>query len=155
MAYLALSIWDSPTIVPTETTNLYNNILGALIYLFNSLIDIRWAHVIQGRQKKKRHQEQVFKEVMQMNDSNDANTMKTDEITFFRQVRKYSGHRRALLSAICFGIASFLAVLDWCVHSLDIPPVLPFYALSTHAYLVSAIFAVTGRRSRPWCVAFS
>jgi len=160
VSYLTLSIWDLHEPQPLGVALVcYKSItaFGAFVYLFDSMIDISWARVVQVRQKKKRYREKVMLDAINSQDKDDPEEVprKKKKRTFFRRVRKHAGHRRALLSALFFGIASFLAVLDWCVDSSYIPSLLPFFSMSTHAYLVSAIFAITGTRSRPWCFAFS
>lgn len=168
VAYLALSLWDSNTQIPLARALLFNNILaalGAFLYLFDSVIDIRWALVVQARQKQEFRVQGLIVITPMDNDAyvddseddlvfNKNKTMNENE-TLFPPAQKHSCQSYALPSALCFGIASFLAVLDWCVASLDMPPLLPFYSLSTHAYFVSALFAVSGKRRQPWWGTFS
>jgi hypothetical protein len=156
-SYLILSLWDlyapSPTGMALACYK-FVTAFGALIYLFDSMIDITWARVVQDRQHVQRYRQKIMMEAIHIDDPENIPSTKK-KATFFRRVRKHAGHRRALLSALFFGIASFLAVINWSVDNFAIVSGIPWIPLSVHAYLLSAIFAVTGTRSRPWCAAFS
>ena len=70
-----------------------------------------------------------------------------------KRVRKHAAHRRDLYAACWFGLASVCATFD-LIYS-DGGTRLPFFFMSVHFYLASAIFALTGTRSRPISFHFS
>ena len=161
VAYLTLSLWDTNSLIPRGSGLMVNNILaalGAFLYLFDSVIDIHWALAVQARQNQE-FRVQDLNDITPVDDSEDDfmnsknNTMDENK-TLFHHARKQSCLSYALLSALCFGIASFLAVLDWCTASFNMHRLLPFSSLSTHTYLVSALFAVSGERRQQWCRTF-
>lgn len=161
ICYMTLSVWD---IVEPEINNaaawkktLYGLLenSGPIVYLINSAIDVRWAKNIHKTDKQKRRQQRQRLQYSNNDPSEDQNKVKEK----LHRVRKFAAHRRGLLAAATFGVAAFFGVLDEFVRDtgetyynntlvsgsdrgwLDF--------LSVHCYLLSAMFAVTGQRTKP------
>jgi hypothetical protein len=158
ICYMTLSVWDivEPEISAAWKKTLYGLFenAGPIVYLINSVIDVRWARNGQKMDKRKR-QQQRQRVQSSNNPSEEQNKVKEKLL----RVRKFAAHRRGLLAAATFGVAAFLAVLDEFVRDAGetnyngtlVPGSdrgwLDF--LSVNCYLLSAIFAVTGQRTKP------
>jgi len=174
ISYLCLSVWDVffyPTSLQDDSVNpltgaqniAYSIIIacGVIGYFVDSVIDVIWAKRIRERRKAKKR--------IQKNDTNqfqsDAKRKKKRRFRpsklkrkFLQQldkVRKHAAHRRDYYAACFFGAASTSALLDWVYDCLKRESRPPFNFLSVHFYLLSAIFALTGTRSRPISFTFS
>jgi hypothetical protein len=159
IAYVTLSLWDW-IFVELEHTSYWYYALSLsvpLIYLFNSFIDIIWAANARYTYRVKRNLKQILQpetastilNSMLLDESNEE-----EDVPWWHRLRKHAAHRRTILAALFFGIAASLAVLA---------AVLRFYVdqnvnvstdgldmASNHVYILSAIIAITGKRTRPW-----
>jgi hypothetical protein len=95
-------------------------------------------------------------------DYNDNTQSATDHVPWYRKCRKHTAHRRTLMAAGTFGLAAFFGVCStlayyWSIRLKDpnsIDHVLLYSdrldTLADHTYILSAIFCITGKRTRPW-----
>ena len=164
LCYIAVCSWDyrlggSTQGLPSETLKVYKAlwVLGPLVYLLNSIIDIAWATQAQWRDKRRRHLQKLFRKrhdesislpLQLRNKKKRFRRMKPKK--FMRRLRKHIGYRRQLSAAATFGIAAFFALVASIADLTgtlgeNIPPTLE--KISTHIYLVSAAFALCGRQS--------
>jgi len=68
-------------------------------------------------------------------------------VTFWARLRKHAAHRRTILAALTFGVAAFLAVMAL----MDVAGTSEICnMLSAHVYILSAVIACSGKRTRPW-----
>lgn len=152
--YMALSIWEALA-APAKVENYYSlNALAPLVYLFNSLVDLQWAQQIRLREKSKKAIVEEWNSYRSMpthsNASTTASASQPSTLVWHQRLRKHAAHRRSILAASTFGIAALLALV-----AVLLPPDQHVWtgALnvgSDHIYVVSALFATTGRRTRPW-----
>jgi hypothetical protein len=117
---------------------------------------MEWASRIKRRDRVKKNMKQGWEDWRFSTASNeDQSTPITAEpLPWYHRLRKHAAHRRTIMSALTFGIAALFGVssvlmgyrdgaigLLWC-NKLD--------SVSDHAYLLSAIITITGKRIRPW-----
>jgi len=172
LCYVAGAIWDFN---PPEESSfrywpwlLYNIVwtLGPLVYLLNAIIDILWAWRVKLRDKQKRAKKEQRPAPEDPN--NDTTLVKATTATpptetkkkkkrprprkIWKRVRKHMGHRRELSAAVTFGLAaacalSAMVVTFWQGQSDHLEgAVLRLDFCSVHFYLLSAIFALCGRK---------
>jgi hypothetical protein len=156
VAYVALSLWDWIEVEEEHTSYWYYalSLMVPLIYLFNSFIDITWAANARYTYRIKRNMKLIWKQESSNTVLDAMLDETTDGIPWWHRVRKHAAHRRTVVAALFFGIAAGLAVLA---------AVLRFYVdqdvnvstegldmASDHVYILSAIIAITGKRTRPW-----
>jgi hypothetical protein len=156
LIYVFLALWDF--IWPPDGTRNYFtfDVLAPTVYLLNSIIDMEWAGRIKRRDRVKKNMKQGWEDWRFSTVSNkDQSTPIAEEpLPWYHRLRKHTAHRRSILAALTFGIAALFGVgsvlmgyrdgavgLLWC-NKLD--------SASDHAYLLSAIITMTGRRIRPW-----
>jgi hypothetical protein len=126
------------------------------IYILNSMVDVEWARRVRKRIKAESTTPGVWDDQRKaLSVTVSASFATGDAETNFPilpwtyRARKHSTHRRDLSAALSFGFAAslgFFAVLYGDERrmgkSLDVVSVL--------MYIVSALFAITGNRARPW-----
>lgn len=171
IAYVALSLWDY--IGGNSSSLLYKSlmVLGPLVYLVNSIVDIIWANRVSRRFKVRRRMQRLW------NESSSGSTRPEEICTiqaepvpitklacmpvlwcsktvsaYCHRIRRHAAHRRTVLAALTFGAAAlsaFVAVLieysDGTEFASDV-----CNSISIHMYIVSALISVTGKRTRPW-----
>lgn len=163
MFYIIMSVWDivEPEITAAWKKSLYGLFenAGPIVYLINSVIDVRWAKDSHKTDKRKRRRQRQQRQTLQSSTNSNPSEEQTEVKEKLHRVRKFAAHRRGLLAAATFGVAAFFAVLDEFVwdtgetyyNDTMIPGSdrgwLDFF--SVHCYLLSAIFAVTGQRTKP------
>ena len=155
LLYVAATSWDMHTTVTAEGSSAatwfwYNVLwtLGPLVYLLNAIVDVCWAWRVKQRQKDQKQHRPTFSKTC----SGKKKRRRTKRI--LKRIRKHMGHRRELSAAVTFGIAAALSLLAMCVgffYDTDWVDKLDF--LSVHCYLLSAIFALCGRRTKPTATA--
>jgi hypothetical protein len=155
MVYIILALWDHISFL-FAYSSLVGDIFewaGPTIYLINSAIDVGWANFLQQQTSNERKNLRDQQSVL-------ASKKKGRRFMTMRNVnkiRKHAAHRRGLLAAISFGIAALLALIDLAYYYYGNYEKTMIVgsdrgivdALSVHMYLVSALLAVTGRRTRP------
>jgi hypothetical protein len=136
--------------------------LGPLVYICNSIIDILWAWRVKVRRKKRKLRKelmQAFKEDLKADTKSSEQEKKMKKRKFFsrlqpkklfKRIRKHVGHRRDLSAAITFGIAASFALASVAASHIraSIHIINRFHSLSVHFYIISAIFALCGKRSK-------
>jgi hypothetical protein len=205
LCYVILSLWDIYKLEDDDNENDYDDMgvitwrqrwygiienAGPIVYLLNSIIDVRWATDTQRLEKQRRRQqrqEERQRERQQQQQQRQQQQRQQQQTTMrdhdhnggdvvqnkhgrskklhvqikkqLHRVRKYAAHRRGLFAALTFGIAAMFGLLDellWDTgpHNYERSLIrgsdrgwLDF--LSVHFYLVSAIFALTGQRTKP------
>lgn len=155
IGYVVMAIWDalrwddegfdgSGTAYPVFAVG------TPLVYALNSAIDITWAQRIRERNRVKRQLRQQRLEQdgeePTVEQSVMASPKKKKKRGKLQRFRKHAAHRRELMSAVCFVVASLAAVIDIFVGERTGM----FFSLSVHAYVLSAVFAITGHRTRAW-----
>jgi len=137
------------------------NVLGPAVYLMNSIIDTLWAlHVVRRRKLKHRmaktweelphstlSSETMVTTTVPTLDSSQDNFFST-ATNLFRRLRRHAAHRRTVWAACTFGLAAFLALVAAAHPDRASTPLCDF--LSAHIYILSALIAITGERTRPW-----
>jgi hypothetical protein len=176
IAYVALSLWDY--IGWNASSLLYKSlmVLGPLVYLVNSIVDIIWANRVSRRFKVRRRMQRLWNEsssgsttTLPTRPEDDA-TLQTDPVSITRlvclpvlwcsttvsaqchKIRRHAAHRRTVLAALSFGaaaLAAFIAVLIDYSDGAELASDL-CNNISIHMYIVSAVISVTGKRTRPW-----
>jgi hypothetical protein len=187
LCYLILSIWDiilveaeedDADVLASWQKRMYAFIenAGPIVYLINSVIDVRWATDSQRMEKQRRRlvERPTTTTTTTTNNNNiDSSPARPPKKTpkqkkkkrikvvkaKWNRVRKFAAHRRGLFAAFTFGVAAFLAVLDvflWDTGEANYDSSLVpesdrgwFDFLSVHFYFLSALFALTGQRSKP------
>lgn len=175
LCYVVASSWDM-TNPPGDGTDentwvIYNSLwtLGPLVYLCNSVIDVWWAWRVKAREKERRRQRKMLQQSILPPDEIDdplkkkkktlLSKLKPKTKKLFRRIRKHVGHRRDLSAAVSFGVAAafgLVASLKPFITSMGDTTTERLEILSVHCYLVSAFFALCGRRAKPvagtnWC----
>ncbi|KAL7561842.1 hypothetical protein ACA910_009680 [Epithemia clementina (nom. ined.)] len=168
LLYVFASSWDMYD-PPTEedgtsawTWFWYNLVwlLGSLVYLLNAVIDVLWALRDKERQKQRRLLKQQYNQFKQEEQQKEKRTTtatflknrKAQIKNLWRRVRRHVGHRRELSAALTFGIAAAFGLVAslLCFNSrISEATVNSFDGLSVHFYLLSAFFALCGRRPKP------
>jgi len=155
-----------------------------VVYLFNSVIDVNWAEHTKQKALQHQHDHQHHHDHHDAIEHHDAlpnmtqyaielhdmpHTHTRRRIKTFSpkrqlvKVLRTSAHRHEYYAALTFGIAAFFAVIDLVMGFSDIYDytILPgsdrgiFDSWSVHIYLLSAIFAITSSRDRPWTLSWS
>jgi hypothetical protein len=156
LIYVFLALWD--VIWPPDgIRNYYTfDVLAPSVYLLNSTIDMEWAGRIKRRDRVKKNMKQGWEDWRFSTASNkDQSTpIAAETLPWYHRLRKHTAHRRSIMAALTFGIAALFGAgsvlmgyrdsavgLLWC-NKLD--------SVSDHAYLLSAIITMTGKRIRPW-----
>lgn len=154
IVYIILALWDYISFLFAYSTIAYHIFewAGPTIYMTNSAIDVGWASFLQAKNSNLR----------QLRDRQPASPLKKKGRRYVmmrnvNKIRKHAAHRRGLLAAVSFGLAAFLALVDLAYYYFGNYESTLIAgsdrgivdALSVHMYLVSAILAVTGRRTRP------
>jgi hypothetical protein len=156
--YILSSSWDYISFLFAHSTLAYHIFewAGPTVYLINSAIDIGWATFLQSKNRNQRQHQPRDHHQLGSPSSNKTPILSLMMMNW-NKIRKHAAHRRGLLAAVSFGLAAFFGLVDLAYY---------YYgnyestliagsdrgimdALSIHMYLVSAIFAVTGRRTRP------
>jgi hypothetical protein len=157
IVYIISVSWDCISSLHAHSTLAYHFFewAGPAIYLMNSVIDVGWANFLQARNRnlrKNRDQRQSGSK------SSTSTPIRSLMLMNWNRIRKHAAHRRGLFAALSFGFAALFGLVDLILYyyygdyertmiaGLDRGIM---DALSIHMYLVSALFAVTGRRSRP------
>jgi hypothetical protein len=149
LVYLVLAVWSIVMTEDSENPAVYAilEILAPVIYLINSGIDFVWAQRTRERNKRKR-----IRRVLLAKQRSD-NTSESDLTRKFHKFRKQAAHRRGLIAAFFFTLAAFLALAAALVGQYgdesDADLVSFLNVLSIHCYLISAVFALSGKRTRP------
>lgn len=159
ISYVILAFWeDVPAFTYSVVVGLVVEWAGPIIYMVNSTIDVYFAHFLATKAKTQR---QLSRRLLGMPPKKKARgSLMTNSL---KKIRKHAAHRRSLMAALTFGLAAFLAVIDLCFYYFGNYEKTIIIgsdrgiadALSVHMYLVSAAFAVTGRRERPRTWQFS
>jgi hypothetical protein len=153
--YVILSLWDA--LHQQQQTLLYKifEILAPLVYLFNSIIDVKWAFQVKqlmGARKAVTETWNDWRLLLDLDDgeAEDDQDGKSVCMTWYHRLRKHSAHRRTMISAFIFGIAAVfgLAAALLEVRNTNLSNV--SNSISVYSYIVSAIFACSGKRTRPW-----
>jgi hypothetical protein len=156
LIYVFIALWD--VIWPPEDNRNYYvlDVLAPTVYFLNSMIDMEWAGQVKRRERFKKNMTLGWEDLRFSIASNkDQSTpIAAEPIPWYHRIRKHAAHRRTILAALTFGIAALFGVssvlmgyrdgavgLLWC-NKLD--------SVSDHAYLLSAIITMTGKRIRPW-----
>jgi len=147
--YLCLAYYD---FVDAEPSLYYLlEFIAPISYLANSAIDVHWALEVQRRQQVKKVMKHTFDQTIEKQRSEEETILK-----WWQRVRKHAAHRRGIYAAATFGIAAFFGVVSVLLdyyeqeeNETNFYSVL-FDGVSDHMYVVSAIIAITGRRTRPW-----
>ena len=155
--------------------------LAPIVYFMNSLVDLKWALQVKERTVLKKEmvdswaycrrvlldeedslQERVRELTVDFRDSprifcsddnhiisNVCASLLSPVYSLWTRIRKHAAHRRTVLAALTFGIAAFLAVMALVdvKGSGDV-----CNKLSVHVYILSAVVACSGKRTRPWLV---
>lgn len=154
IGYLILSISSSEEVVLEWAT--------PIIFVFNSMVDVAWAQSSRKRNKIKDRVTETWKFwQLLLDDSIDDNAALTSEeeeddelqhdgsfFSRFLLLCKHDAHRRTTLAAMLFGGASLCAVL--ALPTTNDYTATMFDFLSVHLYILSAIVAISGERTRPW-----
>ena len=153
--YLILSVWECQNQSQSYTTTIYYFLLNAiapLAYVLNSIIDIQWAYHAKLRHKKKAEMKhQWMLEAYQQKQPGcfaSLQDVQDAAMSTLQQLRKHAAHRRTILAAFTFGLAALFGFLAVLVPNEHACIVLDF--LSAHTYIISAVVATSGQRTRPW-----
>jgi hypothetical protein len=156
LIYVLLALWDF--IWPPESTRSYYtfDVLAPTVYLLNSVIDMEWASRIKRRDRVKKNMKEGWEDwrISTTSDVDRSTPIVEETLPWYHRIRKHTAHRRSMLAALTFGIAALFGVASvlmgyrdgavgilWC-NKLD--------SVADHAYLLSAIITMTGKRIRPW-----
>jgi hypothetical protein len=158
LCYVIATVWDIVLHGDTvsENNHIYNSlwVLGPLVYLMNSCIDVAWALKLRKREQTRRHLRDLL---MQETFSLEQSTMCSEEIQdakcgimlrlnrMLHRLRRHMGHRRELGAALTFGIAAAFGLIAALlpVDGRLNPDAID--AISIHMYVVSAAFAICRR----------
>ena len=138
--YLILSVAEVRN--TATTTSIYYGLLTAiapLAYVLNSIIDIQWAYHAKLRHKRKAEMKNQWTEFQEVQEA---------ALSTLQQFRKHAAHRRTILAAFTFGMAALFGFLAVLVTNSRLCFLLDL--LSAHTYIVSAVVATSGQRTRPW-----
>lgn len=190
--YIAGSSWDvslSKSESDPQNMLLYYSIwiLGPLVYLLNSSIDVIWAiRTVQADRKQRglkrffitahdhaanvggegdtgrdillalekfdRHATSLDEHLIEgarLSGKRGENMKKTRPNNMMSNLRRHFGHRRDLSSATTFGAAAIFGTassIAWAAGTMDEDLVNRLELVSIHLYLLSAVFALVGRR---------
>lgn len=134
----------------------YLNVLGPAVYLINSIIDTLWALQVVRRHRLKHQMAKTWEELPHSTvATTTVPTLQSSQDDFcstttglFRRLRRHAAHRRTVWAACSFGLAAFLALVAAAHPDRASTPLCDF--LSAHIYILSALIAITGERTRPW-----
>ena len=127
---------------------------GPLLFLMNSAIDVHWALHAKQRQGVKNRMKQTFEDALVV-----QGVEKQPAVWWWTKVRRHAAHRRTIYAATTFGVAALLAVisvlLEYSGDDAGSNNNDGYYASwfdwgSDHMYVVSAVIAISGKRTRPW-----
>ena len=160
---LILECYDYLEQEPSHYYTIY--LVALLLFLCNSLVDVHWAMHSKQQHGVKKVMKRTFEDATlrptklqeQRSDGSD-NTM-----AWWHKVRRHAAHRRTIYAAATFGVAALMAVISVlleCQYSHDgnlddnddeeSQYVRLFDWASDHMYVVSALIAISGKRTRPW-----
>jgi hypothetical protein len=155
--YILSALWDWLLIVPQDgyRKHIYNIVwaIGPFIYLLNGMVDLVWSIKVRQREQRRKYLIKLMMNEAQKNpetQSSSAVSKKRKRIRvkkILKRMKRHVGHRRQVSAALSFVIAaifSFAAVLaDWTgnASASEISD-----HISVHVYLLSAIFALCGRK---------
>lgn len=160
-------------------------VFSPIVYLINSVIDIKWARSLQAQYRAKKamtdHWQDWRVTFLDPNAASAARSsacdttdgaeddpfhisssiselspspLKRPHMPWYDRLRRHVAHRRSVTAALTFGVAATFAVVAVFVLYLDLPSStqVSFYlnAISVHIYVLSAAFALSGKRNRPW-----
>lgn len=164
LCYITVCSWDyrlgsDTQALSNDSLKVYNalRVLGPLVYLLNSIIDIAWATQAQWRDKRRRNIQKLFRK--RHDESTSLPLRRRNKKKRFRRIKpkkimrhltKHIGYRRQLSAAATFGIAAFFALVASIADltgTLGESALLTLEKISTHVYLMSAAFALCGRQS--------
>lgn len=153
------------------------DVIAPTVYLFNSFVDIAWAKSAQGRLKVKRtlkgiiQEKIIHKPIAELSpetnliDSIDTLAAETESkkprrIGLRRRIgrrlkrlRKHAAHRRNYYAAVAFGIAAVFAVVEVVLRYIFGQSCRAAFIAdicANQTYILSALFALTGKRTRPF-----
>jgi hypothetical protein len=153
--YILSALWDWPLLVPTDgyRKHIYNMVwaIGPFIYVLNGMVDLVWSIKVRQREQRRKYLTKLLRNEAQHPEARSSLAVqKRKRIRvkkIFKRMKRHVGHRRQVSAAMSFVIAaifSFAAVLaDWTgyVSASDM-----YDNISVHVYLISAIFALCGRK---------
>ena len=153
ICYVVLSIPSLKAKNPSPPVFAVLEFVAPVVYLLNSLIDVRWAQSAQQRYRVKNEMTETWnywrivqQQPQQQQPHRDETTTTTNSsatIDNFRQqgqtssidrrnqpwyirLRKHAAHRRTLLAAWTFGIAAYFSVLSVVVPHVKVLPLAEF-----------------------------
>ena len=153
--YIILCLWD---VLPVDAegtvdNHVYNVIcaLAPFVYVLNSLVDVQWASHVQQRNKIRRRMTKQWSESLvelfsPLSFAERESDTKESSLLWCRRLRRHTAHRRSLWAALTFGVAASLGFLAVLYSENDDQ----MKSASAHVYVISAIIALTGKRTRPW-----
>jgi len=164
--YLILSVWDYaawPFPPEQEEEKRYYFALdwaAPTVYLLNSVVDMKWA---MRTRKRRLIKEAIFMEwgewrtmmdeiaIVPMLAEDTATTTSSGSaaVSCGHRFRKHAAHRRTILAALTFGIAALFAVVSVLARNHERAST-ALGDVSDHVYVVSAVIALSGKRTRPW-----
>jgi hypothetical protein len=177
IGYIVTATWDCLRMDSHHWAYHTAEVGAPTVYLFNSVVDMMWAYSIQQRHKVKRRMEDTWRDwrvlldyelappVIAPSSETEPQAAVTAAMSFssgtswIARARKHAAHRRTMLAAFTFGVAAIFAVASVFVSYFDgkdhATPTSLWWegaldAVSVHVYLLSAIVAVSGKRTRPW-----
>jgi hypothetical protein len=175
LGYVVMATWDCLKGDSSHWVYRTLELAAPMVYLFNSIVDVIWAIGVQQRYKVKRRMEDTWRDWRVLLDdeqsedvheppptlgppgSSTNNNNNNNNFQWITRLRKHAAHRRTLWAAFTFGVAAVMAVASVCAgYFVSTHPTSAlalqnsFGAVSVHAYLLSAIIAVSGKRTRPW-----
>jgi hypothetical protein len=158
IGYVILSLLDAISPSGTEARRCYSSVelLAPVVYLVNSVIDVEWATRVRQREKVKQAMTGSWKQwrALQTEEAAALEHSRDHGRPWYTRLRKHAAHRRTIMAALTFGIAAVSAVLAVVCSSSDF---LSKWSdlISVHVYILSAVIAVTGKRTRPWLMSSS
>lgn len=174
ICYVVLSI-PSLKANPPSTVLAVLEFVAPVVYLLNSLIDVKWAQSGQQRSRVKNEMTETWnywrivqqQQPQQHGDETTATTIDNSHQQgetssrndrrnqpWYIRLRKHAAHRRTLMAAWTFGIAAYFSVLSVVVPHVKVLPLADFVpvldGVSVIFYILSALISVSGKRTRPW-----
>lgn len=148
VVYVVLSVWDY--VGWDDETLSYKTcmVMGPLVYLVNSMIDIMWANRVSRREKVRRRMQRLWAEAAAAMDAAtemvDTSSKGADDATLtdetkdgpapevsalarwknaaaqkLAKIRRHAAHRRTVLAAITFGLAALAAFVAVIIDYSD------------------------------------
>jgi hypothetical protein len=156
MCYVILATWDiiqedGPQKIVGKRSYNTIEIVGPVVYLINSVIDVHWAKDLRNLKKKRLREQQ--QQQQQLCSPRPRRRKKSRRA----KIRKFAAHRRGLFAAYSFGLAAFFGFVDIMIATYgnyDSTMIAGsdrgwWDFFSVHFYFLSAVFSVCGQRSRP------